>query len=218
MVRGNLQKRLDVIDDFLFRMDGRLEKQGAPVSVRLEFLHDALTLSEGLLKEQPKDPTARRQTGRLYYSSGELWRQSQRFDEADDAFRKALALQKQLADDFAAQREYRNDLALTYAQQARLLRDFRRFPESQTAYDRAVRLQDALAKEDPNDPAYRQNGANYRFLRADLLEEAGQARLAETDYLRGPAAARRVGGGLAAPANLSPRAGGHGRRFGCPAE
>jgi serine/threonine protein kinase/thiol-disulfide isomerase/thioredoxin len=181
-VQESLKKRMEIIDDFLFRMDGRLEKEGAPSSVRQEFLHDASQLSEGVLKEQPNDPSSRRQTARLYGSSGELWRGMQSFPEAEAALGKALNLQKKLAAEFADNADYRKELALTYAQQARLLRDLRRFMDARRAYDEAIRLEDELANRFPKDSGYLQRGALDRFRRADLLEESGQKELAEEGY------------------------------------
>lgn len=181
-VKENLKKRMDIIDNFLFRMDGRLDKAGAPSSVRQEFLHDAIQLSEGVLKEQPNDPSSRRQTARLYSSSGELWRSMESFPEAEAALRKALDLQKKLAAEFADNADYKKELALTYAQQARLLRDLRRFTDARRGYEEAIRLEDELAQRFPKDSGYRQRGALNRFRRADLLEESGQKQLAEEGY------------------------------------
>jgi thiol-disulfide isomerase/thioredoxin/tRNA A-37 threonylcarbamoyl transferase component Bud32/tetratricopeptide (TPR) repeat protein len=182
LVQSNLKKRLEIIDDFLFRMDGRLEKQAAPTSVRQEFLHDALQLSEGVLKERPKDPNARRQTARLYFSSADLWRKMSIFPEAESAFGKALKLQRELTAEFPEKADYRNELALTYAQNARLLRDLNRFKDAERAYEEAIRLEDELARQHPKDTGYRQRGALDCFRRADLLEASGQKPMAEAGY------------------------------------
>ncbi|HTU92924.1 MAG TPA: protein kinase, partial [Gemmataceae bacterium] len=177
-----LQKRMEIIDSLLFRIDGRLEKYGMLTSVRQEFIHDAIQFSEGVLKEHPNDPSSRRQTGRLYYSSGTLLQGMQSFAEAETAFGKALDLQRQLAAEFPNKADYRNDMALTYAMRAWLLRGLQRYKDAPRAYDEAIRLEDTLAHQFPKDSDYGQRAAYNCFRRADLLEEAGQKKAAEEGY------------------------------------
>jgi serine/threonine protein kinase/thiol-disulfide isomerase/thioredoxin len=181
-VQVSLKKRMEIIDDLLFRIDGRLEKYGAPSSVRQEFMHDAIQFSEDVLKQQPKDPNARRQTARLYYASGDLLRAMQSYADAETAIGKALDLQRRLAADFDTNADYREDLALTYARQGRLLRDLQRYQKARLAFDESIRLADALARQFPKEFKYGQRAAYTCFRRADMLEEAGQKKDAEQGY------------------------------------
>jgi thiol-disulfide isomerase/thioredoxin/tRNA A-37 threonylcarbamoyl transferase component Bud32 len=176
----NFQKRLEVIDDILINMDDRLAKEGAPTGLRLEFLNEALQLSQGLLKEQRSDPAARRQTSRVYRCIGDLYRTN--FAEADKAYGQALGLQDALVAEFPDNPVYRNDLALTQARRARLLQTYRRWPDAQDAYRKAIALQDQVATKAPTQPIYQEHAARYLFALANLFEEARQPREAEQAY------------------------------------
>jgi thiol-disulfide isomerase/thioredoxin len=191
-VQDNFCKRLDEIEDFLTRTDGRLAKYGVPASLRLEFLIDNLRLSQGLLEEQGKDADARRQVARLHYTIGDLWRQSRDFAKGDAAFRAAIDLRSKLAAEFPKQPDDRNDLAMTYAHHAGLFKDHGRVADARRAYERASALEDRLAADFPKDPDYRMRAAYYRFCRADLLEGAGQRAEAERGYREALAAQEKL--------------------------
>jgi tetratricopeptide (TPR) repeat protein len=180
--KASLQKRLDIIDDFLVRMDDRLQRQGVPGSVRMEFLHDALELSKGVLKEDPNNVNARKQLGNLYYRIGDLYRLSRIFPEGDDHFTSALDVQEKLVKDFPKRPDYRHDLAITSARYARLLQEQRRFDEALKSVDRAIQLEDELTVQDSEDARYPEYAAYYRYRRADLLEASGKTQEAEKGY------------------------------------
>jgi thiol-disulfide isomerase/thioredoxin/tetratricopeptide (TPR) repeat protein len=178
---ASFRKRLEAIDDFLIRVDGQLAKQGAPGSVRLDFLSEALGLSTALLRENKDNPDARRQAGRLYMSIGDLWRPSD-LTQAQSAYTSALDLQKKLAADFPKRPEYRNEWALTSAHYALLLQDLKRYADGVVAFDEAIRLEDELAAQHPDQPDYPQRSASYCSNRANLLEEWGKKGDAEKGY------------------------------------
>jgi peroxiredoxin/tetratricopeptide (TPR) repeat protein len=182
LVKANVQKRLDVIDDFLVRMDGRLQRAQAPGPLRLEFLNDALQLSTGVLKEDPKNPSARRQAGRVYFLVAELMRQNNSLPQAEPYFKRALDLQRKLTKDVPDKPDYRNDLAITCARYAKLLQATRRYGDGLKVLDESIRLEDELAAQQPRMPDYRMRASYYRFRRADLLEEQGQRPQAEQGY------------------------------------
>jgi peroxiredoxin/tRNA A-37 threonylcarbamoyl transferase component Bud32 len=181
-VQANLQKRLDIIDDFLVRMDDRLQRQGVPQSVRLEFLNDALDLSKGVLKENPESPSARRQLASLQFRMADLFRRGRLFPEANVAIASALKIQKELVEADPENLDYQQDLAVTNARNARLLQDQHRLDEALKAEDEALRLEDALVRANPQELRYPSTLAFYRYRRADILDEAGRRKAAEQEY------------------------------------
>jgi peroxiredoxin/tRNA A-37 threonylcarbamoyl transferase component Bud32/tetratricopeptide (TPR) repeat protein len=180
--KASLQKRLDIIDDFLVRMDDRLQRQGVASSVRMEFLHDALQLSQGVLTDDPGNVNARRQVGRLNYRMAEMYRLARIFPEADQNFTNALDLQRRLAADYPDDLENQHDLAVTSAHYARLLQAQHRFDDALRATDEAIRLEDELTARDPDQPRYPEYAAYYRYRRADLLEAAERTKEAQEGY------------------------------------
>ena len=63
-----------------------------------------------------------------------------RFEEAEDNYRKALAIQRALADEFPAVHDYRRFLARTYAWFGDHLRDTARYEDADQAYRQAIAL------------------------------------------------------------------------------
>jgi serine/threonine-protein kinase len=182
LVKTNFQKRLQIVDDFLLRMDRRLANMEEMEGVRIEFLSEALQLCEGLLKERVNDPAVRRQTGRVYGSLGDAWRERGSIQKAEEAYDQALALQKKLVEESAGEPAYRNDLIITQSNRAKLLQARQRFAEAEEIYRQIIPLQDQLAAEFPNEPDYLSEAARYRFELGNLLEESRNARQAERFY------------------------------------
>jgi peroxiredoxin len=181
-VKANLQKRLDIIDDFLMRMDDRLQRQNVPAPLRVEFLHDAQELSKGVLNEDPNNQNAQRQLGSLYFRIADLYRRGRLFPESNTAFRNALQMQQALAQAQPENPELQHDVAVTSSRHAKLLQDHGRFEEGLKAIDRAIDLEDRLVKETSEEPKYVRAGAYYRFRRADLLETADRKKEGEQGY------------------------------------
>jgi thiol-disulfide isomerase/thioredoxin len=182
-ISATFQKRLGVIDDSLIHIDQRLANMQGMSSLRLEFLHEALQLSQELLKENKDNVAARQQAGRIYRSIGDVYRQYGRgLSDGDKAFRQALALEEKLAADFPEQPTYRNDVSVTFAHRAKLLHSRRRYDDAAAAYRQALALEDRLAQEVPRDPDCRRRSARYRFDLANVLEDAGKRTDAEQTY------------------------------------
>jgi thiol-disulfide isomerase/thioredoxin/tRNA A-37 threonylcarbamoyl transferase component Bud32 len=176
-------KRLSVVDDSLIHIDQRLANMRNMASLRLEFLHEALNLSQELLKESKDNVAARRQAGRIYRSIGDAYRALGRgVGEGDQAFGQALAIEEKLAADLPNQPAYRNDVAVTLAHRAKLLHSGRRYENAVAAYRQALTLEEQLAQQLPHDADYRQRVARYRFDLANVLEEAGKRSDAEQSY------------------------------------
>jgi thiol-disulfide isomerase/thioredoxin len=181
LAAASYRKRLDVVDDLVLRVDGRLANMRGLQSVRLEFLNEALNWSLGLLKEQSDNPAVRRQAGVLYRSVGDLWRDGQHLPEGEDSYRKALELQDRLAVDFPNDAGYATDQAITQAHLAELLRVAHRMPEAEAELRKAIDNQGRLAARLP-DAEYSWRAGRYQFELANVLEEAGKPRDAAQAY------------------------------------
>jgi thiol-disulfide isomerase/thioredoxin/tetratricopeptide (TPR) repeat protein len=180
-VRVQLGRRVDYLEDYLLRIDGRLAHAGAPVSVRVEFVQDAIRLSEELLKENPTDARLRTQAARLYGTLGTLQRE-ERTADALAAFDRALQLQRPLAEQNPNNPNYAFDLATTYSDRALLLARLRRYSNALEDLDQAVHLADGLTKRFPAQKDYAQRASECRIRRGNVYEEMGRSSDAEMDY------------------------------------
>jgi thiol-disulfide isomerase/thioredoxin len=181
-VNASYRKRLETVDEFVLRTDGRLGKMTGMESVRLEFLHDALELNQALLREQRDNRLARKQAARIYVRIGDLWRRRRDYVEGEDAYRKALELQKQLVAEPPEEPALHMDLGSTHLRLAALLRAGQRGLEAEASYRNAIAVYDQLAARPANRYAAQLRAARSRFELANLLEERGQAPRAEQLY------------------------------------
>jgi serine/threonine protein kinase/thiol-disulfide isomerase/thioredoxin len=183
LAKASADKRLEVVDDLLIRLDGRLANYRGADTVRMEFLQEFLKLSRQLLDERPTDPAVRRKTARVHYRIADLWYDDEGYNESDASFQSALDLQEKLVKEFPKDPVYQNDLAFSLAHRANLLQTVRRYPEALNHYDRAIGLWDALAKAPlPDKPEYMDRAAYYCFKRAVLFEVTEKPRAAEARY------------------------------------
>jgi peroxiredoxin/tetratricopeptide (TPR) repeat protein len=189
---AGFRNRLETVDDLLINVDGRLANMADMGSVRMEFLREFLLFSQNLEKEQPGDPSARRQLGRLYARIGDVCRESGRYREGDQWFQQAVGVQQALAKDIPQDPRYRDDLSLTHAQHAELLRAAGRVPQARAACEAAVKLQDELAAGPPERPQHRALAARRRYDLARLCEAARLPGPARQAYEQALAAQRRL--------------------------
>jgi tetratricopeptide (TPR) repeat protein len=104
--------------------------------------------------------------------------------KAESAFRRALAIQQQLADSTPGEARYRQDLAETHNWYGELLRTTRRADEALRSYEAALALQARLAEERPGEADYRHGLARSHYNRGLLRDKQGIGDLASEDYLR----------------------------------
>jgi tetratricopeptide (TPR) repeat protein len=119
------------------------------------------------------DPLPR--VGLMRYRLGEL-------QEAEAAYRDALALQKQLAADFPNRPEFRQELATSHNNLGNLLRATGRLQEAEAAYRDALALQKQLAADFPTRPEFRQELASSHNNLGILLRDTGRPKEAEAAY------------------------------------
>ncbi len=75
--------------------------------------------------------------------------------EALESFRRALAIQQKLAEDYPAIPDFRNNLASSHTDLADTLRILGRFAEARENYDQAIALREKLVKDNPTVTEFR---------------------------------------------------------------
>jgi serine/threonine protein kinase len=102
--------------------------------------------------------------------------------EAEQDFNAALDIHKQLAADFPARPEFRQELARTHLGRGNLLRATARPAEAEKDYDAAVGIQKQLAADFPTRPEFRQDLARSHLNRGNLMKDMGRLKEMEQDY------------------------------------
>src|SRR5262249_28884326 len=101
LARTGFQKRIDEVDKLIAKLDGRLAITPGSETLRMEVLQEFRRSSEGLLEENPNDPSARRQIAYVYRLIGDVWYQSFRdYKAAEETYQKALAVQLKLIEEY----------------------------------------------------------------------------------------------------------------------
>jgi tetratricopeptide (TPR) repeat protein len=149
---------------------GDLE-QAEEVSLRLrDFLADLTAL-------HPDDQALWNELASAHYNLGNLFSQTQRFDESEAAYRAALPIQDRLVTEHPAEAMYRNHLARCRFNLGNTLLALERFVEADECFRGAQPLWSGLVEEDPETPEYQHDLARSHFNRAYVL--AGLERPAE---------------------------------------
>jgi serine/threonine protein kinase/thiol-disulfide isomerase/thioredoxin len=172
-VAANLQKRLDVVDDIVINMDGRLEAKTGMTAIRREFLDEVRKLSDQLLLDSPDDPSILRQAGRVYRGVADLAYRTGDNRESDAAYAKALAYERKLVDRYPDQTDALLELTRTTASRAWALWGSNRLEPAVPAFQDAIALLDQLAAR-PDQPRAAVKALLNRFYLANVLEELGR--------------------------------------------
>jgi serine/threonine protein kinase/tetratricopeptide (TPR) repeat protein len=179
----NFQRARQAVDQLLTEVaseqlasEPRMEKK------QHALLEQALHHYQAFLNEKSNDPSVRKETGLAYQRMADLLRKLRQHDEAKAAYEQAIALLGQLAADFPAVAEYRQQLADSYNWLGELLRTTREPPRAREAYGRARDLQQRLVAEFPQEPAYRQDLARSHSNLGILLKDTGSTKDAEQAF------------------------------------
>jgi tetratricopeptide (TPR) repeat protein len=114
---------------------------------------------------------------------GELYReQGHRLDDAERVYRRALAIQSELAAESPARADYRRLQARALFNLGIVQMDTGRREEARRDYDRAIELLRGAGADKHADPAYRHELARCRINRGLLLQENGRLDAAEPDF------------------------------------
>jgi serine/threonine protein kinase/Tfp pilus assembly protein PilF len=131
------------------------------------------------IKGDDADSRAVRAEGRLRV--GWMHLRLSELQEAEKDFDQAVSIYKQLAADFPARPEFRQELARSQHNRAMLLRDTGRLKEAEQDYDQALSIRKQLAADFPARPEFRQDLAGSHTNRGVLLSDTGRPRQAEQD-------------------------------------
>jgi peroxiredoxin/tetratricopeptide (TPR) repeat protein/tRNA A-37 threonylcarbamoyl transferase component Bud32 len=179
LAHASFQKRIEEVDQLITRLDGRLAITPNSETLRMEFLQEFRRSSEGILQENPNDPSARRQIAFVHRLIGDVWYQSFRdYAKAEETYQKALAMQKQLVDEYPEEPIYRTELAKTHAHRARMYQDQKKYEPAQAEFKEALRHLDELARLVPS-ADNREAAANERVALALCLQQAGKLKDSE---------------------------------------
>jgi tetratricopeptide (TPR) repeat protein len=132
------------------------------------------------IKGEDADSRAARAEGR--YRVGAMRYRLSELKEAERDYDQALSIYRQLAADFPARPEFRQDLAASHNNRGVLLRATGRLKEAKKDYDEAVSIEKQLAADFPNRPEFRQELAASHNNRGNLLHDTGRLKEAEQDY------------------------------------
>ena len=128
-----------------------------------------------LAADFPAVPAYRQELAHSHNNLGILLADLGKRPEAEEQYRKALAIQEKLAADFPAVPEYRQDLARSHNNLGILLADLGKRPEAEEQYRKALAIQEKLAADFPAVPAYRQDLAISHNNLGILLAGSGEA-------------------------------------------
>ncbi len=131
---------------------------------------EAIRAQESLTARDPGEPAYRQDLANSYNYRGELYRETQRAEEALPWYDRALTIQKELVAS-SAEPSYRQELARTEYNRALALRQLARPAEALAGLDRAADLLDGVVKSHPRELAYAQELARVHLNRAAVLEE-----------------------------------------------
>ncbi len=119
------------------------------------------------------------QRGELRFGSSHASSQSK---EAEQDYDQALTILKQLAADFPAEPEFRQDLASGHINRGILLCYASRRKEAEQEFDDALTILKQLAADFPTRFEFRQKLAAVHFNRGNLLQETSRPQEAEKEY------------------------------------
>jgi tetratricopeptide (TPR) repeat protein len=176
------QRRLAraAVDDMYIQVaDKWLGRQPRLTEVQREFLVKALRFYQGAMKEQGKDLEVRRGAFYAAQYAANIHHQLGEYREAEQAFRQAISIVQELADDFPGEAQYRASLANVHNSLANLLSNAGRCPEAEEEYWKGLAILKRLVDEFPAECLYRKvYGGIYNNL-GELARKTGRPRQAE---------------------------------------
>ncbi|MSQ97617.1 MAG: serine/threonine protein kinase, partial [Gemmataceae bacterium] len=172
--RENLAKALAAAETLLEKADAVFPAHAPPKETGA-LLQEILPSIDKFLDVQPRDVNAPRSLELSWRRLGGLYKRFAMPQQAEQAFRHAIALSKVRADEFPKEPLFRQDLAGHYHQLGLLMRTLDRFEEAEQAYREAIRLGEKLVEDDPVDVSYRRELARYYQGLGSDLERAGRA-------------------------------------------
>jgi serine/threonine protein kinase len=159
-----------------------LDQEPHMEEVQRRFLLKALQFYEEFAAEQGRAPAVRLAQAMAYRRVGDIQEKLGERVKAEGAYGRALALARQLVEDFSIEHEHR---ALLAGCQHRLGLHFsggKQFEEAERAYREAVALREKLVAESPNSPEYQYDLAASSSSLGRVLHSRGRPQDAEAAY------------------------------------
>jgi eukaryotic-like serine/threonine-protein kinase len=151
----NLQAAREAVDQMLTRVaEEKLFNTPQAELLRKALLEDALKFYQRFSRQAVSDRAVRLGTGEAYRRTGQIYRQLGHPDQAEPAFREAIALLEKLVTDSPADPSNRVALALSYHFLGNALSDMGRHAESESVLRRAIGLMRGLMADFPEHDGY----------------------------------------------------------------
>jgi serine/threonine protein kinase/tetratricopeptide (TPR) repeat protein len=151
-------------------------------TVQKDFLDKIVQYYAESTQEAAASEQERSRQARAYYQMGRLNQILGRFEEGESAYRRTVALCRQLAADFPSPPEYRLELALSYNSLGILLHATDRRTEEESAYADALAILKPLTKRYPDRPEFRKALAGIHNNLGNLLHDTDRLPEAEAAH------------------------------------
>ena len=138
--------------------------------LRKALLEDALRFYQRFLRQTGSDPAVRRGAGEAYRRTGHIYLQIGRPDQAERAYREAIAVFEKLAADSPADPADRLALALSHQERGDALSRLGQYAAAEAALRRAIGLMRGLTADFPEDDSYRRPLAAMESCLAEVSE------------------------------------------------
>jgi serine/threonine protein kinase/tetratricopeptide (TPR) repeat protein len=165
----------EVLEDLLGRQPQLTEEHRA-------FLKKVLAYHAEFAAAKADDPVGRQGRAQGYSRVGLLHQRLGEYQDAETAYREALAVSDRLAKDFPDQLDFRRDLAASYGNLGNLLSLTGRPKEAEAAYRDALGVHRQLVAAAPDRPDLRQVRAKCQLNLGILLSDMGRPEEAAAAY------------------------------------
>jgi serine/threonine protein kinase/tetratricopeptide (TPR) repeat protein len=166
-------------DDVVTELLGR---QAQLTAQHRGFLKKVLALHQAFAAARADDPEGRHSRADGCFAVGLIQYHLGQVKEAESAWRDALGLYRQLAEEFPAQQRYCYRQALSQTNLGGLLRVEGRLVEAEKADHAALALWEQLAEKFPSQSQFREGLARSQYQFAGLLTDLGRLAEAEARY------------------------------------
>ncbi len=150
-------------------------------AIQREFLEKALRFYEEFARERSSDPAVRRGVGLAQRHVGDIQSRLGDHGQAEQAYRRAIAMQQALADNTPGNLDHRADLAVSHNNLGFELVALSRPDEAEAAYRHAIEIQEKLVATRES-PEFRSALAQSWGNLGDLYRSIGKMRDAEQAF------------------------------------
>jgi len=156
----------------------QLTRQAELLPEQKDFLDKIIQYYAESAQEAADTEQERSRQALAYHRMGRMNQILGRSQDSENAYRRAVAIRRQLAADFPTQPEFRLDLALSHNALGTLLTPTR-MREAEAAYAEGLATLKQLAADFPNRPEFRQALAGFHNNLGNLFHETGRPKEAE---------------------------------------